>query len=62
MPLKRLPYASVDALLAREALADEDPATRALIAALRHVRTRGVFARSRARSWPSGMSGAASSC
>ncbi len=45
MPVKRLPYASVDALLAREALAEEDPGTRALIAELRHVKKRGEFSR-----------------
>ena len=45
MPVKRLPYASVDALLAREALAEEDPGTHALIAELRHVKKRGEFSR-----------------
>ena len=45
MPLPRLPYASVDALFAREALAEEDPGTRALIADLRHVKKRGEFSR-----------------
>ncbi len=45
MPVKRLPYSSVDELLAREPLAEEDPGTRALIARLRHVRRRGQFSR-----------------
>jgi len=45
VPVKRLPYASVEALLASEALAEEDPSTRALIAALRHVRRRREFSR-----------------
>ena len=45
MPLKRLPYASVDALLAREPACPEDPATRALIQTLRGVRRRGEFSR-----------------
>jgi hypothetical protein len=41
----RLPYPSLDALLAREALSAEDAATDRLIAELRHVRTRGEFSR-----------------
>ena len=45
MPVQRLPYASVDALFAREVLAEEDPGTRALIADLRHVKKRGEFSR-----------------
>jgi len=45
VPVKRLPYASVDALLAREALAEEDPGTRGLLADLRHVKKRGEFSR-----------------
>jgi hypothetical protein len=40
-----VPYASLDALLAREPLAAEDAATRRLIADLRHVRARGEFSR-----------------
>jgi hypothetical protein len=45
VPVKRLPYASVDALFAREALSEEDLGTRALIAELRHVKKRGEFSR-----------------
>jgi hypothetical protein len=41
----RVPYASLDALMAREALSAEDAATRRLIASLRHVRARGEFSR-----------------
>ena len=45
MPVERLPYASVAALLAGEPIAEEDPSTRALIRELRHVRRRGAFSR-----------------
>jgi len=45
VPLKRLPYGSVDALLAREPSCLEDPATRALVQALCEVRRRGEFSR-----------------
>ena len=45
MPVHRLPYASIDALFAREVLAEEDPGTRALIADLQHVKKRGEFSR-----------------
>src|SRR5262245_2775863 len=45
MPVKTLPYPSIAALLAREPIAEEDSGTRALIAALRHVRRRGEFSR-----------------
>ena len=45
MPVKRLPWASLHALFAREALAQEDAGTRALVAALSHVRRRGEFSR-----------------
>jgi len=45
VPVQRLPYASIDALFAREALAEEDPGTRALIGDLRHVKKRGEFSR-----------------
>jgi hypothetical protein len=43
--VSRVPYASLAALLAREALAAEDAPTRRLIAGLRHVRARGEFSR-----------------
>ena len=45
MPVARVPYASVGALLGREPLAIEDAGTRALIAELKHVRRRGEFTR-----------------
>ena len=45
MPVRSLPYASVDALLDAEILSEEDPATRALIERLRRVRGRGAFSR-----------------
>ena len=45
MAVARLPYPSLDALLARESLSAEDAATDRLIAELRHVRARGEFSR-----------------
>lgn len=45
MPVARVPYASVGALLGAEPLAREDAGTRALIAELRHVVRRGEFTR-----------------
>jgi hypothetical protein len=45
VPVKRLPYASVEALLAGEPACPEDPGTEALIRRLRGVRRRGAFTR-----------------
>lgn len=45
MPLKRVPYRSLRALLRRELVRDEDPGTAALIARLAHVKARGRFTR-----------------
>jgi hypothetical protein len=43
--LKRVPYRSLRALLRRELIREENPATAALIARLAHVRTAGRFTR-----------------
>ena len=45
MPLHRLRYATLDALLRRELVREEDPATAALIRDLAGVRARGAFTR-----------------
>ena len=45
MGLRRVPYRSVAALLARELAGGEEPATAALVARLRPVRRRGGFTR-----------------
>lgn|SRR5574341_339480 len=45
MALGRVPYASVEALLRRELVRGEDPATAALMAALGGARRRGWFSR-----------------
>jgi hypothetical protein len=45
MPLRRLRYRSVEALLARELVREEDPGTAALIRDLAGVRRRGSFTR-----------------
>ena len=45
MPLKRIPYRSLRALLRRELEAEEHPATAALIRRLAHVRGAGRFTR-----------------
>lgn len=46
MPLRRPRYASIAALLRREGIAEEEPATAALIRRLAHVRRRRAFGRS----------------
>jgi len=45
VPVKGLPYASVEGLFAQVPVREEDPATRSLIARLRHVRRRREFSR-----------------
>jgi hypothetical protein len=45
MGLRRVPYASLAALLRRELVSREGPGTAALIARLRHVKGRGSFTR-----------------
>jgi hypothetical protein len=45
MPLKRVPYRSLRTLLRRELLAEEHPATAALIRRLAHVKGAGRFTR-----------------
>jgi len=45
VPVEPLPYATLEALFAREAICDEDPSTGALIARLRRVRRRREFSR-----------------
>ncbi len=45
MPLRRTRYPRLDALLARELVREEEPATAALIRALAGVRRRGAFTR-----------------
>ena len=45
MPLKRVPYRSLRALLRRELITREDPATEALIRRLAHVKRAGRFTR-----------------
>jgi hypothetical protein len=45
MGLRRVPYASVAALLRRELAGGEDPGTAALVARLAHVKRRGRFSR-----------------
>jgi hypothetical protein len=49
VPLRRLAYRSLDALLARELVREEDPGTAALIRALAPVRRRGAFTRAEFR-------------
>ena len=45
MPLKRVPYRSLRALLRRELITQEDPGTAALIRRLAHVKAAGCFTR-----------------
>jgi hypothetical protein len=45
VPLRRLRYSSLDALLRRELVREEDPATAALVRQLAGVRRRGTFTR-----------------
>ena len=45
MGLRRVPYRSLAALLARELVVGEEPATAALVAELRHVKRSGRFTR-----------------
>jgi len=45
VPIKRLPYVTLEALFAREPVSPEDPATGALIGRLRHVRRQRHFSR-----------------
>jgi hypothetical protein len=45
MPLKRVPYRSLRALLRRELVREEDPGTAALIERLAHVKAAGRFTR-----------------
>jgi hypothetical protein len=45
VPVKPLPYATLEDLFGREAVCEEDPATSALMARLRHVRRRRDFSR-----------------
>ena len=49
VPLRRLRHATLDALLARELVREEDAATAALIRDLAHVRRRGRFTRAEFR-------------
>ena len=49
MPLRRLTYPTLEALLARELVREEDPGTAALIRALAPVRRRGSFTRAEFR-------------
>ena len=49
MPLRRLTYPSLEALLARELVREEDAGTAALVRALAPVRRRGAFTRAEFR-------------
>ena len=49
MPLRRLTYRSLEALLARELVREEDAGTAALVRALAPVRRRGAFTRAEFR-------------